>query len=90
MRMLLLVPVLLLVMSGLIIGQVSINNFDSSVADSVFEILKEGDKSEVKLEDDHADFVEGTGSLLIDTKIGDYHQWGSYTTLKKIIKPDDE
>ncbi|RMI24673.1 MAG: T9SS C-terminal target domain-containing protein [Calditrichaeota bacterium] len=55
-----------------------IEPFDSAAANSIFTILHEGPPSDVRLSDDHTDFVEGTGALDAEFIIGEFHPWGSF------------
>ncbi|NIR67878.1 MAG: T9SS type A sorting domain-containing protein [Aliifodinibius sp.] len=67
---------------GLISAQTyTIDNFDNSVADSLYEINVEGPPSYIGLADDHVDFVEGTGAMDVNYVIGEFHQWGSFANL---------
>jgi len=81
----LLIPVLmmLLFLSGPVIGQTVLDNFDDAENDAKYTVLKEG-SSTLTYTNDNTTFVEGTGSLKIKTVIApDIHTWGSYTTLQK-------
>jgi hypothetical protein len=57
-----------------------IDDFDSSVADSLYQISIEGN-SIVEVTDDNTDFVQGTGSIKVNTFIGAINPWGSFAQL---------
>jgi len=59
----------------------TIDNFDSSAVDSLYELNVEGEPSRIDVSDNHSDFMEGTGALDVNYVIGEFHQWGSYTQL---------
>jgi hypothetical protein len=59
----------------------TIDNFDSSAVDSIYQLNVEGEPSRIDVSDDHSDFVEGTGALDAHYVIGEFHQWGSYAQL---------
>ena len=41
----------------------TIDHFDSSAVDSLYELNVEGDPSRIDVSDNHSDFMEGTGAL---------------------------
>ncbi|RMF57828.1 MAG: T9SS C-terminal target domain-containing protein [Calditrichaeota bacterium] len=59
----------------------TIDSYDSSASDPHYTADHEGPPSEVRLSDNHVDFVEGTGALDVDYIIGSFHQWGSFAGL---------
>jgi hypothetical protein len=59
----------------------TIDNFDSSAVDSLYEINVEGEPSRIDLSDNHIDFVEGTGSMDAHYVIGEFNMWGSFANL---------
>ncbi|MEO8232375.1 MAG: hypothetical protein ABI638_08825 [Ignavibacteriota bacterium] len=76
----LLLAVFILLMAGSFVSyaQVVVDNFDSSVADSVYLKINEGAATTMIYTDDNVDFHEGTGSFKADVKVGAYHDWGSF------------
>jgi hypothetical protein len=68
--------------------QVVIDDFESSAADSVYEVNVEGDKSRIDLADNTEDFVEGSASMDVHYVIGEYNQWGSFGNLQNIAEDD--
>ena len=56
----------------------TIDHFDSSAVDSLYEANVEGDPSRIDFTDNHSDFVEGTGAFDVHYVIGEFHQWGSF------------
>ena len=64
-----------------------IDNFDSSVADSVYDVNSEGAATVVNLFDNPTDKVEGSGSMDFNAVIGAFHDWGSFAELVHIA-PD--
>jgi len=64
-----------------LLAQTTIDNFDSSADDSLYQLNVEGGLSSLTISDNTTDFVEGSGSLNCKSVIGEYHQWGSYTQL---------
>jgi len=71
-------------MAGTFVSQAQqvVDNFDSSVADSVYAKVSEGAPTTMIYADDHVDFIEGTGSFKADIKIGAFHSWGSYAEVQ--------
>jgi hypothetical protein len=61
-------------------AQTMIDNFDSSDADSLYIVAIEGN-SVLTMTDDGTDFVEGTGSLKVNTFIDSVNAWGSFAQL---------
>lgn len=80
----LLLAVFVFLMAGTFVSnaQQVVDNFDSSVADSVYLKINEGAPTTMIYTDDHVDFQEGTGSLKADIKVGAFHDWGSYAELQ--------
>jgi hypothetical protein len=73
---------MLIVFSAAISAQsITIDNFDSSAVNSVYEENVEGPPSRIDMADDHVDFVEGTGSMDVHYVIGEFHQWGSFANM---------
>ena len=62
-------------------AQTTIDNFDSSANDSLYQLNVEGGLSSLTISDNTTDFMEGSGSLNCKAVIGEYHQWGSYSQL---------
>jgi hypothetical protein len=62
-------------------AQVTLDAFDTSAADSTYEINVEGAPSRIDLSDNTTDFLEGSGSMEAHYVIGEFHQWGSYANL---------
>jgi hypothetical protein len=58
-----------------------IDNFDSSEADSIYDLNVEGGLSSITLSDNTTDVMEGSGSLNCKAVIGEYHPWGSFAQL---------
>ena len=63
-------------------GQLAIESFDSTAANNTFLTESEGPPTSITMTDDHSDFTEGDGSLKLDVKIGEFHQWGSYNEIQ--------
>mgnify|MGYP005605326171 FL=1 len=63
-------------------AQQVVDNFDSSVADSVYLKISEGAPTRMDYTDDNVDFVEGTGSFKADIYVGAFHSWGSYAEIQ--------
>jgi hypothetical protein len=61
-------------------AQTMIDNFDSSAADSLYEISIEGN-STLEVTDDNTDFMEGSGALYVKTYIDSVNAWGSFSQL---------
>ncbi len=80
----LLLAVFILLMAGSFISnaQVVIDNFDSSVADTVYLKISEGFPTVMTYTDDHVDFHEGTGSFKADLKLGAFHDWGTFAEIQ--------
>jgi hypothetical protein len=87
----LLIAVFIFLMANTFVSQAQqvIDNFDSSVADSVYIKVNEGPPTTMIYTDDHVDFQEGTGSFKADLKIGAFHSWGSYAEIQHAA-PDGE
>lgn len=82
MRNLLFTSIIFLMGSFLAIhAQTFIDNFDSSVADTVYNINSEGLPTVVTLADNHTDKHEGAGSMDFNASIGALHSWGSFAEL---------
>ena len=64
-----------------LLAQTTIDNFDSSADDTLYQLNVEGGLSSLTISDNTTDFVEGSGSLNCKAVIGEYHMWGSYTQL---------
>ena len=63
-------------------AQKVVDNFDSSVADSVYLKINEGPPTRMDYTDDNVDFIEGTGSLKADIFVGAFHPWGSFAEIQ--------
>jgi hypothetical protein len=68
--------------------QVVIDDFETSAADTLYEVSVEGDRSRIDLSDNTEDFVEGSASMDAHYVIGEYNQWGSYGNLIFIEEGD--
>jgi hypothetical protein len=63
-------------------AQVVVDNFDSSAVNNVYQLISEGPPTIMSVGDNHTDFQEGTGSLNLNTVIGDHHAWGSFAEIQ--------
>lgn len=82
MKICLLSVVMLAVFSVFLSAQTyTIDNFDSSAANGVYIFNVEGPPSYISSEDDHIDYVEGTGALDVNYVIGSFHEWGSWANM---------
>ncbi len=76
------ITVILFLLAGLTVSKAQmIDNFDSSVADSVYGVNSEGFPTVVNLADNPTDKVEGAGSMDFNAVIGAFHDWGSFAEL---------
>ena len=74
--------VILSLLAGLTVSNAQmIDNFDSSVADSVYDVNSEGFPTVVTMADNPTDKVEGSGSMDFNAVIGAFHDWGSFAEL---------
>ncbi len=74
--------VILSLLAGLTVSKAQmIDNFDSSAADSVYDVNSEGAPTAVNLIDNTTDKIEGSGSLDFNAVIGAFHDWGSFAEL---------
>src|SRR5690606_7609592 len=80
----LLLAVFIFLMAGTFVSnaQQVVDNFDSSVADSVYLKISEGAPTRMDYTDDNVDFVEGVGSFKADIFVGAFHDWGSYAEIQ--------
>ena len=80
MKSLLLTAVLIFSAWSFLSAQTMIDNFDSSAADSLYDLnIEPGSILEVA--DDNIDFVQGTGSMYVKTFIDSLWPWGSFAQL---------
>ena len=80
MKSLLLSIVLMISAWSFLSAQTMIDDFDSSVADSLYELNIEGN-SILEVTDDNIDFVEGTGSMKVNAFIDSVNPWGSFAQM---------
>ncbi len=80
----LLLAVFIFLMAGTFVSQAQqvVDNFDSSAVNNFYLKINEGAPTTMIYTDNHTDFVEGTGSLTADVKVGAFHDWGSYAELQ--------
>jgi hypothetical protein len=76
-----LLVILTMIFVSFSMGQIVLDNFDSSAVKSIYELSTEGGDSYMDIYDDPADKVEGTASLYVHGVIGEHHPWGSYAQL---------
>ncbi|MBN2414564.1 T9SS type A sorting domain-containing protein [bacterium] len=89
MKKVLLTGIFLILVPFIAYGQFVLDTFDSSVADSLYDLGTEGGLSKIILRDNTTDFVEGIGSMDMDAVVGEYHQWGSYAQIYYRVDEDN-